>query len=370
MKLFFIRMMIAEIISDSFFEAQLDADRIWLLWLMVLSSVLLLVYGADKLVAAAVQIARSLGFSPVIIGATIVSLGTTAPETFVSVTAAFSNNPGLALGNGVGSIICDTALIFGLACCLCRLPKNRFLLVRQGWLQLAAGTLLTASFLVLAWMKGSFYGVVMPRWMGFSFVVLLIGYMGISAHWARLHPEIIPEEAMDGQNNGRPTRKSKFGAVAVMLVTMAMGLLLVLLGSDIMVGSTARICIHYGVPESVLAVTLVAFGTSLPELVTAIVSIIKGHPELLVGNIIGADILNVLFVIGASAAATPLLVPTEFFYLHLPVMMAALILLRLFIFAKGDRFHRWYGIPFLSLFAGYLAILFVMISTGHLKLHG
>jgi cation:H+ antiporter len=134
--------MLADLIPESFFRS-LEADSSWVLWLLALGAMGVLVFGADRTVTAAVRLASALGMSKVIIGATVVSLGTTSPEAFTSVTAAFQGRPGLALGNGVGSIICDTALVFGSCCLLRRLPLNRFVLNRHGWLQLGAGTLLT-----------------------------------------------------------------------------------------------------------------------------------------------------------------------------------------------------------------------------------
>ena len=116
-----------------------------------------------------------------------------------------------------------------------------------------------------------------------------------------------------------------------------------------------------------LAVTLVAFGTSLPELVTGLTAIAKGHPGLLVGNIIGANILNVLFVIGASAAASPLRVPVEFFYLHLPVMMVALGLFGLYVKQRRETFLRWQGLLLVTLFVAYYATLMLLMLAGRLK---
>ena len=135
---------------------------------------------------------------------------------------------------------------------------------------------------------------------------------------------------------------------------LVVGLAMVILGSNLLVGSASALCLRYGVPQSVLAATLVAFGTSLPELVTAIVSLVKGHADLLIGNVVGADILNVLFVVGASAAATPLKVEREVFYLLLPVMMLVLILLRVFIFANRQRFPRWQGAIFVAVYVAYV----------------
>ncbi|MCK5114157.1 MAG: calcium/sodium antiporter [Phycisphaerae bacterium] len=352
--------MLAELIPEWFFN-----DRsTWLLWVIAAGGIVPLVFGADFAVSKAVKLAKSMGLSTVIIGATVVSLGTTSPEAFVSVTAAFSGKPGLALGNGIGSVICDTALIFGLCCCLVRLPKDKFILKRHGWLQLGSGVLLVVVLLVLAMMRGSFYGVEIPRLIGIAFLVLLGVYLWISVVWARQHPEAIPSEAVEGKA-GRGAK-----AISMELLGVFFGLALVVGGAQFLVGSASVICTRWGVPESVLAVTLVAFGTSLPELVTALAAIIKGHPELLVGNVIGADILNVLFVVGASATAVPLQVPVEFFYLHLPVMIMALVLLRLYIARRGDQFSRWEGVPLLLLFAGYYVALITLVSMGVLKMPG
>ena len=345
--------MLADFIPESFFIDAADGYGLWVLWALSAVAIAVLVYGADRAVTGAARFARVLGIPMVIVGATVVSLGTTSPEAFVSVTAAFQGKPGLALGNGVGSIICDTALIFGLCCVITPLPKNRFILNRHGWLQLAAGTMLTGTILVLAVMAGGFEGVVLGRSVGIVYVLLLAGYLYVSVRWARHHPEIVADtpspEPSAAAHRGRSSVKN--------LLLVFLGLALVLGGSNLLIGSVSELCRRYEVPQDVIAVTLVAFGTSLPELATAIAAILKGHPELLVGNIVGADILNVLFVIGASAVAAPLAVPTLFVTLHLPVMMLALVLLRLYIFSSGSTFRRWQGVPLLLLFAGYYCVL-------------
>jgi cation:H+ antiporter len=349
--------MLADLIPESFFEARSNL----LLWAMAVASIALLVFGADRAINAAVRMARALGMSKVIIGATIVSLGTTAPETFVSVTAAFAGKPGLALGNGVGSVICNMAMIFGIGACITRLPKDRFILRRHGWLQFGSGMLLTLVVFVLAAWGGGFAGVVIPRPVGMAFLVLLGVYIWLSVRWARQHPQAVPLEAREDAH--RMTAKLILFDVACLLL----GLGLVVGGSNLLVGSVSVICTRLGVPPNVLAVTLIAFGTSLPELVTAIASIIKGHPELLVGNIVGANILNVLFVVGASATAVPLGVPAEFFYLHLPVMLVALLLFRIYVMGHDERFRRWQGVPLVVLFGCYYATMMVLVLTGVLK---
>ena len=339
-------MALAEIIPSAFFEGQ----GTWLLWLLGAGGVVLLVVGADRVVSAAAKLAAAIGMSKVLIGATVVSLGTTSPEAAVSVNAAFQGEPGLALGNGVGSIICDTALIFGLSCCLVRLPKNKFVLNRHGWLQLGAGALLVAVILVLWAIAGSVDNIEIGREVGIGFLALLAGYMYLSVRWARQHPEIISDEV-----SAEMKVDHKAARTAGNLLVLLVGLALVVGGSEVLIGSVKVVCQRYNVPEAVIAATVVAFGTSLPELATAIAAIAKKHPGLLVGNVIGADILNVLFVIGASATAVPLKVDPVFLWLLLPVMMLVLIMLRLYIFADGNKFRRWQGVPLVLIYIAYIA---------------
>jgi len=245
---------------------------------------------------------------------------------------------------------------------LARLPKDRFILRRHGWLQLGSGVLLAGVLFALAWLNGGFTGVVIPRYVGFVFLALLGGYMWISVRWAGQHPSAPSkvERAAAAKATGR-------GMVVKSLAVLVMGLALVLVASDLLIGSVEVLARRCGVPSSILAVTLVAVGTSLPELVTGITSILKGHPELLIGNVIGADILNVLFVVGASAAAVPLRVPIEFYYLHIPVMLFALVLLRTFIWADGPTFRRSHGVWLLLTFLGYYGLMLTLVLMGYLQ---
>ena len=352
-------MVIADILPPAVFQ-----QHSAILLVFVAVSIAMLVFGADRAVMAAVRLARAIGMSTVIIGATVVSLGTTSPEAFVSVTAAFKGQGGLALGNGVGSIICDTALIFGLCCCVGRLPKDRFILRRHGWLQLGSGVLLAGVLFGLAWLNGGFVGVMIPRAVGVVFLMLLVGYMWISVRWARQHPKAPSSIKRAAATAARVTGR---GVMVRSLAVLAGGLALVLVGSNVLIGSVEVLALRCRVPHSILAVTLVAFGTSLPELVTGITSIFKGHPELLIGNIIGADILNVLFVVGASATAVPLGVPLEFYYLHIPIMLLALVLLRTFIWAGGPTFRRSHGIWLLVTFLVYYGLMLTLVLMGYLQ---
>ncbi|NQU42976.1 calcium/sodium antiporter [bacterium] len=320
------------------------------LLLILAGAIAVLVKGTDWLVDGAVGLSERLGISKVIIGATIVSLGTTTPETAVSVLAAFRGMPDLALGNAVGSIICDTALIFGLSAVLVHLPKDPFILNRHGWIQFGSGVLLVVvSFL--------FYDEVLdrqiiPRAIGFVFIALLLGYLYISVRWARKH--VVEYQKVDLIDEERE-RLHLGMSVPVNAGMLLVGLFMVLAASNIAVPNVRVLCVRWHVPPAILSATLIAFGTSLPELITAMASIRKGHTDLLIGNVIGADILNVLFVIGASACAVPhLVVDPLFFRLHFPIMILVLVLFRLHIFFSRDRFARWPGFVFLAVFAVYI----------------
>ncbi len=346
-------------------------------WLVLITIVSIgaLVKGADWLVEGASGLAYRLGLPKVIVGATIVSLGTTSPECAVSVMAAWSGNAGLALGNAVGSIIADTALIFGLGCAIARLPADRFVLNRQGWLQFGSASLLAAICFISWWFQGVEASV--SRWAGMMLLGLLACYMLLSVRWARAHPRgepfIVPRE-MEGAalvlpHSKEQTRHRTYGSL---LASCLCGLGLVVLSSHVLVCAVAALAVRWGVPQVVVAATLVAIGTSMPELVVGLTSVIKRSPELLVGNVIGADVLNVLFVVGASATARPLpivergsAVPEIFLWLHLPVMLVVLGIFRLYIFraVREGHFRRWMGIPLLLLYGAY-AIAQYALSRG------
>jgi len=353
--------MIAELIAPGFFE-QVGSLSELLLWLLSAVSMGMLVFGADRAVTAAASLAAAAGLSKVVIGATVVSLGTTSPEAAVSVGAAMHGNPGLALGNGVGSIICDTALIFGLCCCLQRLPKDRFVLNRHGWVQFGSGALLVVVSLVLWACSGDMHAVEIPRAVGFVFLALLVGYLVMCVRWAAEREAVVAHGGSRVHAEGKAPAPTQHKVLCLGLLVG--GLALVVCGSELLIGSMKEICRRHNVPEAVIAVTLVALGTSLPELVTAVTAIRKGHADLLVGNIIGADILNVLFVIGASAAATPLKVEPLFFTFLLPTMMTVLLVLRLYGLGGGDRFRRWHGVPLLAVYGVFVALAVWLGATG------
>ncbi len=330
----------------------------------------IVIKGADFLVESAATVAARLGMPAVIIGATIVSLGTTAPETAVSVLAAWGGKPGLALGNGVGSIIADTGLIFGVGLLLTRLPADKFVLNRQGWVQLGSAVMLAGLCYVLYALQGEDAAV--PRLAGVVFLLLLVVYMVQSVRWSRAHPHGEPHlVAETNEQPGQAEHDHEHGdsdrSMPALLGLGLVGLLMVIFAGDALVQSVSEVAVQFSIPQSVIAATVVALGTSLPELVVGVTAIRKGHAELLVGNVIGADILNVLFVIGAAAVAAPLTIvepegPPMFLMLHLPTMLVLLLLMRAYIFkaAKTGSFSRWMGVPMVLGYVAYTVTNFVL----------
>ncbi len=317
-----------------------------LLVLTIVISLGLLTKGADWLVDQAVLFSSRSGLPKVVVGATIVSLGTTTPEAVVSVLAAVQGKPGLALGNAVGSIICDTGLILGVACLISPLPLDRKIVNRQGWIQFACGWLLVVACLPRsAWSQAFDQGGTLSRSSGFFFLFLLFAYLWISTVWARRALPAATSQPVESGDSRTFTIVSK--------LILAIGL--VVTSSWVLIPAATESATRINVPDSIIAATLVAFGTSLPELVTAVTAARQGHGELAIGNVVGADILNVLFVAGASAAVTKggLPVPGHFFSLYFPCLILILVVFRIGILVSQRNLTRPFGV---ILLVCYLAV--------------
>lgn len=336
---------------EHFFENQNN----WMLAIEIAAILMVLGKAADWLVGEAVVLSERSGLPKVVIGATVVSLGTTAPETAVSVLAALNGEPGLALGNAVGSVICDTGLILGLAALIMPLKMPRGIVNRQGWLQFAAGWLLIAA--CWPWGKNPLVaGGVMPQWVGLTFLVLLVGYLALSVRWAKI--------------GVGPTELEEFEAdvsapLWIVIVKLLVAIAIVIAASHVLIPAIEQAALRLKVPQGIVAATLVAFGTSLPELVTAVTAARKDHGDLAIGNVIGADILNVLFVAGASAAVTPegLKASPAMFKVTFPAMILILLLFRVGVSLSGDRLKRPLGATLLIVYLVYLVASFTVLKA-------
>jgi cation:H+ antiporter len=349
---------------EALIHSYLTAFPTLVLFLVVAAMLYLLSKGADILVDKAVSLSLHLGVPKLIIGATIVSLGTTLPEATVSVLAAFNGNPDLALGNAIGSIIADTGLIIGIAALIGSLPVNPIIVKRQGKIQVWAGVLLAVVSLPFL------FGGNIPQWVGWGFMVLLILYIYTSIKWSK--DSNVNEVAATSATKENYTKTNipdeitpveKGDSLIIKLLKLVAGITLVIGSSKILIPAVEITAIRIGIPQSIIAATLVAFGTSLPELITAITAVRKGHGELAIGNIVGADILNVLFVVGGAASVTAagLDVPVYFYKLQIPAMLIILITFRLFTKGENEEVTKKEGIVLFSLYIIYLILNYVLI---------
>jgi len=297
--------------------------------------------GADILVDEAVGLSVKWGIPKMLIGATVVSLGTTLPEVTVSVLAALNGSPDLAMGNAVGSIICDTGLILGISSIISPLPFKKSVVSRQSWYQLGSSMLLVATaFIFGGGIRAFTNGGTIPQYMGWVFLAILALYLFNTI-----------KRSKSGEDDGVSDIEIPDDlSTAKILIKLIFGIILVVLSSKVLIPVVQEFATRIHIPETVIAATLVAFGTSLPELITGITAARKGYGDLAIGNILGADILNVLFVVGAAASVTKggLHVDTNFFYILFPAMIFVLLVCKLAISFSKDSLKRPVGIILLS----------------------
>ena len=339
---------------EEYLEEFFAGQNSFLLAVEIAALIAVLVKAADWLVGEAVVLSERAGLPKVVIGATIVSLGTTTPEAAVSVLAAIQGKSELALGNAVGSVICDTGLILGIACLISPPQLPRRIVNRQGWLQLAAGILLVASCVPWRNPLSAFTdGGHLSQVAGMIFVGLLISYLWITVVWAKQSRDDVSLEEFEHDVKA---------STALVVSKLIVGLALVVASCQLLIPGVTIAAERMSIPEGVIAATLVAFGTSLPELVTAVAASRRGHGDLAVGNIIGADILNVLFVAGTAAAFTKtgLVAGPSFFRFLFPAMLFVLVVFRVGTIVYPNRLPRGFG---WILLAAYVVTVPLLIIT-------
>ncbi len=306
--------------------------------ILFMVGLILICIGGDRLVDAAVAIARKLGIPQIVVGATIVSLGTTLPEVLVSTTAAFDGSAAIAAGNAFGSIICNTALIAGLTQTIRPTKKVEVssLLWRSGFF-----------FAVLIAMN--VYGYVTGAY-GRPVGIMLLLLFGLYAY---LNIRRSASEGEDSQEEGKDQEVSVPRQLLVLVICAG----LLYLGANLLVDNGIFIANAIGVPERVIAVTFIALGTSLPELVTSIVSLIKGYGNVGLGNVIGANILNMLLVIGIPAAVEgiPLERSTVTVDMPLSLLVMAILLVPILIRKRSSRVQ---GAALLCIYVAYCILSF------------
>ncbi len=294
----------------------------------------LLLAGAEFVLRGAVQLASRLGVSPLIIGLTVVAWCTTMPELVVSLEAAVRGAPGIAIGNIIGSNLCNLLLILGAAACVCPMAVEPRVVRFEGGTAIGV----TALFFVLA-MVGS-----LSRFDGVLLLACLVSFTAASYLRARYgDPQAPAEEQAPGQR------------LWMVVGKLALGLGGVIAGSHLLVEGAIGLARLLGVSEAVIGVTVVAIGTSLPELATAVVSAYRRHPEVAVGNVLGANIFNLLGIGGLVATVHPLDVPAHLRDLALGTMGAVTVLLVSWLMFRG-RLGRPTGVLCLTAYAVYIYV--------------
>ena len=308
-----------------------------------------LIKGGDWFVDSAVGVAKRFRVPEIIIGATVVSIGTTLPEVMVSVTAALNNNGAIAYGNAIGSIICNTALIAALTIAIRPAPVER----KSLGVPVLFFFVSAAIYAVAAYGFGRF-----DRWLGIVMLVVFGVYMTMTISKGFKNPS--SEFEAEAEEGG----KSLLSNIIVLVLSAA----LIAVGADMLEGSSVAFATMAGIPTEVVGVTVVALCTSLPELVTAVTALLKGHGALSLGNIIGANIFNLVLVSGAAVTLSPFVVPEGSKLLgynasqlvEIPLMVGVMAIMTLPALLKG-KLRRWQGITLLSIYVAFV-VLQVLIA--------
>ena len=311
----------------------------------------LLIKGGDWFVDGATGIAKRFHLPDIVVGATVVSIGTTLPEVMVSTTGALQGSGAMAYGNAIGSIICNTALIAAISITCNPGPVNVKSMKTPAIFFFCA----SAIYCLAAYGLGTF-----PRWLGLVMLTVFVVYMVMTVRNGMKNPDAAAEEEAE---------ETKDRALWQELLLLVVGAAVIAVGANLLVEHGQIIALGLGVPETVVALLFVALGTSLPVLVTTITSLKKGRASLGVGNVIGANVFNLVLVSGVAVSLAPFDVPVENELLNtglnlslvfdIPVMLAVMSLM-IFPALIGKKLSRWQGIALLGVYAAFCVLQFVL----------
>lgn len=301
-----------------------------------------LVLGGDLLVRGALGLSRRMAVSPIIVGLTVVAFGTSAPELVISVYATASGFPGVALGNVVGSNIANILLVLGVPALIRPILADRQAVGRHTGLMI----LISVIFVMMTW-----NGVV-SRLDGALMLLMLVAMMVIVYQRRLAVPGLDIEDDEDQYERvlGLPSK------VLSAVLFVALGVILLPLGADLTVDGATAIARRFSIPEVVIGSTVVALGTSLPELTTTVIAAFHRSSDIALGNVIGSNVFNILLVAGASALVAPLPVPAEFRQFDLWVMLGASLFLLVFVLFRLP-INRLAGLVLASGYVGYIAFV-------------
>lgn len=309
---------------------------------LVAAGLVLLFVGGEGLVRGSVAIAERMGISKLLIGLVIVGFGTSTPELLVSVNAALDGASEIALGNVVGSNIANILLIAGMAVVIMPIA---------GWQRTAVREALVATLVALV-AVALVQGAVITRVEGIAMLVVLVGYL-LASYWL---------ERRDRQAQAFQREAQEFEDIPLPRPWLApilalAGIAALVFGADLLVEGAVNIARDFGVPDAVIGLSLVAVGTSLPELATAIVAAIRRQADVVLGNVIGSNIFNILAILGITVVIQPIEVDARFREIDTPVMLGASLILLALLFAT-KAIGRFWGAFMLVAYAIYMVFLF------------
>ncbi|MBR2012827.1 MAG: calcium/sodium antiporter [Clostridia bacterium] len=335
----------------------------------------MLIKGGDWFVDGATGIARRFHLPELLIGATVVSIGTTLPEVMVSAGAAFQGSGSIAYGNAIGSIICNTSLIAALTIAIKPGPAARKSMV----LPVAFFFGAAAVYCATAYFLGNFSRLIGILLLCIFFIYMISTVLRMKTTAASVETVMIEEEfgAMTSEESlemhsgedhvVESVREGTKDSLLKDIILLVLGAVLIAFGADLLVDNAIIIAEKCGVSEKVIGLTIVALGTSLPELVTAITALAKGHGSLSLGNIIGANLFNLVLVSGAAITINPFAVPASStiaginasLVIDIPVMLAVMLIMTVPTLFR-EKLSRWQGILLLGIYAAFCVVQFVI----------
>lgn len=318
---------------------------------VLLAGLVLLMIGGDVMVRGAVGIAERLRLSPMLIGLVVVGLGTSSPELAASVQAALAGSPGLAIGNIVGSNLANLLLVLGTAALIAPMAVDRSALWRDGGVGLAAALAFVAASFTLG----------LDRIVATILLIALVAYIWHAYQTEKLAPESQPIDhsaaydravASEGFDPALHPHDKPAQSLGKALAFFVVGLALIVAGGTLLVNGAVAVASSLGVSEAVIGLTIVAFGTSAPELVTSVIAALRGQSDIALGNVLGSNIYNLLFIGGVTGLAAPGPVPQKIIEFDLPLATLAAFVVMVFAYT-GGRLSRREGAFLLAAYLAY-----------------
>ena len=306
-------------------------------YLILIIGFILLIKGADIFVDGCISVAKMFGIPSMIIGLTIVAMGTSAPEAAVSISAALKGSNEIALGNVVGSNLFNLLMVLGICMIITKLPTQKETLKRDfPWNVIA--TVAIIAFIV-------FFDTKITRLEGVALLVLFVSYMGYLLYKTLKERNVSEEDEIADISLGKS------------LIFLVIGLALVIVGGDLVVDSATSIARSWGVSDALIGLTIVAMGTSLPELVTSIIAARKGESDMAIGNVIGSNLFNLLFILGMTATIMPVAIDLASGILIDTIVLLAVTVMMYIFSATGNKLQRVEGVVAVLCYGGYLAYI-------------